>query len=175
MGAIIEKAYISLGANLYEEREKGELEGIKGEYEGEYKKSYPRAVEDLWAGYGKDAIMVLAGVKCDMFLYFDFDEEKIKSAISQNLPFMCVFDAKFSFGDDEFIDRHAYSILGVVERNGETNLELADPHDAGKVLWLSFEELEKHIECYCIADATAKLKAWVVEEVDGVKVAKILD
>ena len=152
---IIEKAYISLGANLYEERKEGKLEGIEGDYES-YKKFYARAVEDLNQGWEYNAFMVLAGVKCDWFFGNNFDEERFKRAISQKLTITCTFKPDFSCNGDNFICRHAYSIIGAEEGRGGTIVKLVDPHDAGKDMFCSLEELRKHINCCTIADVDSQ-------------------
>ena len=150
---IIEKAYISLGANLYEERKKGKLEGIRGKYK-DYKKFYARAVEDLWKVRKINAFMILAGIKSDWhWTIFSFNEEKMKIAIYQKLPVGCGFASNFSYDCYDFFGHHAYLIIGAEEKDGETIVKLANPHDAGKVYKLPFEELKKHIEYYTIADA----------------------
>ena len=153
---IIEKAYISLGANLYMERRVGNLEGIEVGYKNkDDRKKYTRAVEDLNSGYKGIAFMVLADIKCDEFSY-SFDEEKFKRAISQKLPVTCGFESKFSYGRYVFRDRHAYSIIGAEERDGETILKLANPYNAGEVLYLPLKELKKHIAHFTIADVDSQ-------------------
>ena len=138
---IIEKAYISLGANLYEERKEGKLEGIRGEYK-DYKKFYARAVEDLWGGWEKHALMALAGIKCNWFFGNNFDEERFKRAISQKLPVTCAFKSDFSYDDFDFSGRHAYSIIGAEEGRGGTIVKLSNPHDAVFVYELPLKELK---------------------------------
>ena len=152
---IIEKAYISLGANLYEERKKGKLIGIRGKYK-DYKKFYARAVEDLRSGWEKHALMVLAGIKCNWFFGNNFDEERFKRAISQKLTITCTFKSDFSCNGDNFRCRHAYSIIGAEEGRGGTIVKLVDPHDAGKDMFCSLEELRKHINCCTIADVDSQ-------------------
>ncbi len=152
---IIEKAYISLGANLYEERKEGKLEGIEGDYES-YKKFYARAVEDLRSGWEKHALMALAGIKCNWFFGNNFDEERFKRAISKKLPVVCGFKSDFSCNGFDFLGRHAYSIIGAEERDGETILKLANPYNAGEVLYLPLKELKKHIAHFTIADVDSQ-------------------
>ena len=154
---IIEKAYISLGANLYEERKKGKLEGIEVDYKNkDDRKKYPRTVEDLRSGHANNALRVLADIKCDEFFNSNFDEEKIKSAISKKLPVVCGFKSDFSCNGFDFLGMHAYSIIGAEERDGETILKLANPHNAGLVYKLPFKELKKYILWCTIADTDSQ-------------------
>ena len=158
---IIEKAYISLGANLYVKRKEGKLEGIDGDYKNkDDRKKYTRTVEDLSGGRAYDALRVLADIKCDVFHKTDFGEEKFekifKEAISKKLPVTCSFESKFSYDIYNFKVKHAYSIVGIEEKGGETIVKLVDPNNAGKDVFCSFKELKEHMARCVIANTDSK-------------------
>ena len=158
---IIEKAYMSLGANLYEERKKGKLKGIEVDYKNkDDRKKYTRTVEDLSGGRAYDALRVLADIKCDVFHKTDFGEEKFekifKEAISKKLPVTCSFESKFSYDIYNFKVKHAYSIVGIEEKGDETIVKLVDPNNAGKDVFCSFKELKEHMARCVIANTDSK-------------------
>ena len=163
---IIEKAYISLGANLYMERKEGKLKGIEVDYKNkDDRKKYTRTVEDLDMGHGKLALMVLADVKCDIIPKSDYGkkrfEKKFKEAISKKLPVICSFESDFSWGtffhgDHCFQAGHAYPIIGAEEERSGTIVSLANPKKANKRMLCSFKELKKHMLCCVIANTDSE-------------------